>query len=1715
MKILNWLLRDENRPRKSRSFGLEAMEQRVLLSAAPIISEVHPGGSGNGTYAADWFEVTNTGTTSLDITGWKMDDNSNAFASAVSLRGVTNIPAGKSAVFFEGTATGTTDATITAAFSTAWFGSATPPADFLIGAYGGTGVGLSTTADAVNLFDSAGVLEANVTFGAATAGKTFDNAAGLNNAAISQVSAVGVNGAFLSANGAETGSPGTIGSHGVTSVDLSAYTRVGRFDLPEPTRTTPPDSTSLLAQEASSVTYDWDTDSLFVVGDGGTSVVQVSKTGQLINSMTLAPGSSPQGTTFYDTEGITYVGSGKFVMTEERDRQLVEFTYVAGATLNRADALTVKLGTTIGNIGLEGVTWDPSTGEFIVVKEKDPRSIFLTGVDFAAGTATNGSPTTVESTDLFDPALVHTLDFSDVYALSNLPSLNGTSMYDQLLIISQESGQIVQVDRTGTVHHTLTIVADAGSPISVPDMTMEGVTMDRDGFLYVVNENGGGDANHPQLWVYAPSTVANQAPTAVSLSGAATSIPENTNTAADVKLADILVTDDGLGDNNLSVAGADAGSFKIVGTALFLKAGTTLNAATKPSYRINVNVDDATVGGPVDASTPYTLTITPSGSGVINLAITEAAPWSSGNSPATLAADWFEATNFGASAVSLVGWTMDDNSNSFSVSVPLNGITSIKPGESVIFIETATSGDMAAKATAFINLWFGGTAPAGLQIGSYSGSGVGLSTGGDAVNLFDNAGIVRASISFPAVAAGSTFFTFDNTAGVNNAVISNLSSVGVFGAFAAINDANEIGSPGTIGSGATPIINITAPDASASETGSDPGVFHITRSGSTVSPLTVNYTIATGAGQATSSDYTPVLTGSMIIAAGDSSVDITITPVDDALVEGAETLTLTLFDTGSYDVGPNASATVTIADNDAANHAPTAVTLINATPAISDATSTASAVRVADISITDDGLGTNSLSLTGADAASFQITGSSLFLKAGTVLSHATKAAYNVTVNVDDTTVGGMPDASTNFTLTITQAVAPGTIVISEVAPWSSANSPIAVDWFEVTNTGNTPVDITGWKMDDNSHAIGTAVALNGVGSIAPGEAVIFMETADLTTKAADFRTLWFGSNAPAGLQIGSYSGSGVGLSSSGDEVTLFDAAGNMVTGVGFTTAPAAAPFATFDNHNGVGGTTVPLPSFSTLSAVGTNGAFAAANDATEIGSPGIGNVGRLIISEVAPWASSNSPYMADWFEVTNVGTAAVNITGWKMDDNSNSFASSVALRGVTTIGPGKSAVFIEGLADGSTDSTIIAAFSNAWFGSPTLPDGFLMGAYGGSGVGLSTTTDAVNLFDGAGNRITGVSFGASTTGISFDNAAGLGSATLPLPAVSKLTVAGTHGAFIAADGTETGSPGTIIPDVAPIALPDTVATAEDTAATFNVLGNDTDADGDIVKILSFTQTGHGTVTGTANGNMTYTPAANFNGSDSFTYTISDGKGGTATATVSIAISAVNDAPVAVGESLTTNEDVPLTVVGAGVLTNDTDAENNPLTAVLVSGTSHGTLTLNANGSFVYTPAANFNETDSFTYKANDGTADSNVATVTITVKAVNDAPVAKNDHYSIDKHTTLTVAGKGVLTNDSDVDSTTLTAILVTGTSHGKLKLNADGSFTYTPEASFRGTDTFTYRVSDGTLTSNLATVTITVGEKHHCHDHCECGRHRHHNEHDDHDDDRHDERDHDRHEM
>ena len=286
----------------------------------------------------------------------------------------------------------------------------------------------------------------------------------------------------------------------------------------------------------------------------------------------------------------------------------------------------------------------------------------------------------------------------------------------------------------------------------------------------------------------------------------------------------------------------------------------------------------------------------------------------------------------------------------------------------------------------------------------------------------------------------------------------------------------------------------------------------------------------------------------------------------------------------------------------------------------------------------------------------------------------------------------------------------------------------------------------------------------------------------------------------------------------------------------------------------------------------------------------------------------------------------------------------------------------------------------------------------------------------------------------------------------------------------------------APVAVNDAYTTAEDTALTVaaasGVLGNDSDVDGDPLTAVLVTGPAHGTLSLNANGAFTYTPAANFNGADAFTYRANDGALDSNLATVALTITAVNDAPVAVNDAYTTAEDTALTVAAAsGVLGNDSDLDGDPLSAVLVTGPAHGTLSLNADGAFTYTPAANFNGADAFTYRANDGALDSNLATVALTITPVNDAPVAVNDAYTTAEDTALTVAAaSGVLGNDSDLDGDPLSAVLVTGPAHGTLSLNADGAFTYTPAANFNGADAFTYRANDGALNSNLATVALTI---------------------------------------
>ncbi|MCB0036861.1 MAG: tandem-95 repeat protein, partial [Anaerolineales bacterium] len=290
--------------------------------------------------------------------------------------------------------------------------------------------------------------------------------------------------------------------------------------------------------------------------------------------------------------------------------------------------------------------------------------------------------------------------------------------------------------------------------------------------------------------------------------------------------------------------------------------------------------------------------------------------------------------------------------------------------------------------------------------------------------------------------------------------------------------------------------------------------------------------------------------------------------------------------------------------------------------------------------------------------------------------------------------------------------------------------------------------------------------------------------------------------------------------------------------------------------------------------------------------------------------------------------------------------------------------------------------------------------------------------------------------------------------------------------------------NVAPVALGDHYTVLQDTqlsVAAPGILQNDVDADGDRLKplLVSFPQGGELVLN--EDGSFIYTPRLGFIGKDRFVYQAEDEKtlfSLEATVTIEVVPAAGNTAPTAAPNSYTASQDKALTVAAPGVLDNDTDAENNPLTAVLETSPSNGTLTLNGNGSFTYVGDTGFVGEDTFTYRASDGPHSSEPVTVTIAVVAAgtNARPSAVGDSFSITQDMTLSQAAPGVLDNDSDGDGDALTAVLESSPSNGTLILNANGSFTYQPNAGFNGRDSFTYRATDGQDSSEPAAVTIVV---------------------------------------
>ncbi len=272
----------------------------------------------------------------------------------------------------------------------------------------------------------------------------------------------------------------------------------------------------------------------------------------------------------------------------------------------------------------------------------------------------------------------------------------------------------------------------------------------------------------------------------------------------------------------------------------------------------------------------------------------------------------------------------------------------------------------------------------------------------------------------------------------------------------------------------------------------------------------------------------------------------------------------------------------------------------------------------------------------------------------------------------------------------------------------------------------------------------------------------------------------------------------------------------------------------------------------------------------------------------------------------------------------------------------------------------------------------------------------------------------------------------------------------------------------APVANADSYSLDEDGTLTENLLTNDTDADDDTLSVTpgSSTTSNGAQVVINGDGSFSYTPAANFNGADSFTYTVSDGLL-SATGSVTLTVVAVNDAPIANDDSYSLDEDANL--IQTTLLDNDSDAEGDPLSTLVQSGTTSkgGSYSIDAIGGFSYTPAVDFFGSDSFTYQVSDGAATSS-ATVNLTINGVNDAPQVGDDSYTGSEDQVL--AKSDLLANDMDPEGDPLSTVAesVVSVSGASVVIDANGGFSYTPPSNFYGADSFTYRVTDGNATGS-----------------------------------------------
>ncbi|WP_448679534.1 retention module-containing protein [Pseudomonas nicosulfuronedens] len=288
--------------------------------------------------------------------------------------------------------------------------------------------------------------------------------------------------------------------------------------------------------------------------------------------------------------------------------------------------------------------------------------------------------------------------------------------------------------------------------------------------------------------------------------------------------------------------------------------------------------------------------------------------------------------------------------------------------------------------------------------------------------------------------------------------------------------------------------------------------------------------------------------------------------------------------------------------------------------------------------------------------------------------------------------------------------------------------------------------------------------------------------------------------------------------------------------------------------------------------------------------------------------------------------------------------------------------------------------------------------------------------------------------------------------------------------------------DAPTVAGTQTLSTDEDTPVSGQIHASDVDGDSLGYAVKNGSGPTHGSVSFGSDGQYTYTPAKDYNGSDSFTVVVSDGKGGSVEQVVNVGINPVNDAPTAASQTVSGAEDTP---ISGKILASDIDGDTLAYAVKAGFTPAHGSVSLNtATGDYIYTPAANYNGPDSFTVTVSDGKGGFVDSLVSISITPVNDAPEAKNDLKTTDENNPLNSQVPTATDIDSTVNPNGYALVQSVGTGNGTLTFNANGSYTFNPGSDFDSLNvgesrqvTFTYTAKDDQgAVSAPATVTITV---------------------------------------